>query len=244
MVENNKTIIRPPAPRFGINEIVYIRESALNGYLEPRRVEGIRYDASIGRNLYEFNFKKSSPTVQTVGDAVDLKTAFTIEIIEEELLTFEEAVRIKRDYLQRELAKAEAQLAQFTSGPEIKILGNGMPIDSGDLTPGPEDDFTNFGEANVPRETTFSEIDQGQVVRVFDVVNSGDVSVNILSIQLVGDSDFEIISTPLTPLPPGTGTQLRISFRPFILGRRVATVVINSDDQNSPYVFVIEGTGV
>jgi hypothetical protein len=241
---DNKTIVRPPAPRFGINEIVYVRESALNGYLEPMRVEGIRFDACIGRTIYEFHFRKSNPSTQTVGDAVDLKTSSTIEIVEEELLTFEEAVRIKKDFLEKELAKAEAQLAQFTSGPEMQVLGNDFLIDSGDVTPGPEDDFTNFGDATIPQETTFVEIDQGQVIRAFDIVNAGDVRINIMSMNIIGDSDFEIISTPLTPVQPGTGTNFRISFRPFILGRRVATVVINSDDTNSPYIFVIEGNGV
>lgn len=103
---NNTTIIRVPTPRFGINEIVYNRESALLGYLEAMRVEGVQYDPAVGRTFYYFTFKKTKLNNQTVGDANDLRSDNTIKIIEEELLTYCEALDIKIIYLQNALAGA------------------------------------------------------------------------------------------------------------------------------------------
>jgi len=240
-------VVKIPQARFGINEIVYLRESALLGFLEPVRVYNARFDRDVRKIFYRFIFKKAAPDVQTVGDANNLKTVSQTEVIEDELLTFAEALLLKADALRRELAKTEAQLAGVVSGPEIDVFGNEKEIADGDAT-ADSSDFTDFGTAKVASEATFGSIDQGTVVRSFEIRNNGDVDLLLTGnplVQLVGDDDFTVISQPLPTIPAGTGSVFSISFQPIIVGRRTATVIIASnDDDESTYSFAIEGEGV
>ena len=239
-------IIRPTVPKFGINEIVYLRESALNGYLEPQKIKLIQFDPDINKNWYTFSFSKNSPNSQTVGDAIDLKSAVSFKVLEDDLLTYEEALIIKRDFLIRELSKVEQQLAQKLTGSIIRIYGNNHEIVDGDVTP-EIDDFTNFGDAEIPQETTFGNISQGVVVRTFEILNDGgDILLFTAEpiIRLVGDDDFEIETYPLDRINPGTTSSFRIAFKPFILGRRTAAVVIATNSSDSLFTFSIEGNGV
>lgn len=84
------------------------------GYIEPQIVKFIAYDPVTNKTWYTFVYKKNQPTTQTVGDAIDLKSAISIRIPEEDLITFKEALTIKRDYLANELAKTEAKLSELT----------------------------------------------------------------------------------------------------------------------------------
>ena len=108
------TIIRPPAPKYGINEIVYFKESAMMGHIEPQIIKYAAYDPGTNKMWYSFVFRKSQPTTQTVGDAIDLKSSVVIRIPEEDLITFKEALEIKRNYLVSELQKVEARLSELT----------------------------------------------------------------------------------------------------------------------------------
>lgn len=127
---NNNTIIKVPPPRFGINEVVYNRESSLLGYLEAMRIVGVQFDPEVGRNFYYFTFKKTAISNQTVGDANTLKHSNTIKIIEEELLTYCEALDYKIGYLQQELTKSLALRCQC-SAPVASSISPDSGIEAG-----------------------------------------------------------------------------------------------------------------
>lgn len=115
----DNTIIRIPAAKYGINEIVYLKESAANGYLEALKVGAVQYDSSIGRTMYFFTFKKGAVKTQTAGDANDLRRENTIAVVEEELLTRCEALDIKIAFLVSELAKANAMKSDCTPAGNV-----------------------------------------------------------------------------------------------------------------------------
>jgi hypothetical protein len=237
----NSTVIDIPKPRFGINEIVYIRESALNGYLEPQKVALAYFDPDIGKYWYSFKFKKSIPATQTVGDIIDLKTRNQIQILEDDLCGLEEALVTKRNFLTSELNKTLNQLQDVSGGPSIDVYGSGVDITNGDVTPGPED-FTNFGEQIVSVNQSVG------LVRAFEIRNSGNYDLLLLGnplIRLVGDEDFIVETQPFNTIRPGTTSSFRIAFKPINIGRRTTTVMIASNDKKeSIFSFMIEGQGI
>lgn len=237
----NSTVIDIPKPRFGINEIVYIRESALNGYLEPHKISLAYFDPDIKKYWYSFKFKKSTPVTQTVGDMVDLKTRNQIQILEDDLCNMEEALVIKRNFLTSELNKTLNQMQGVSGGPTIDVYGSGIDITNGDLTPGLED-FTNFGEQIISPNQSVG------LVRAFEIRNNGNYDLLLLGnplVRLIGDEDFIVEVQPLNTISPGTTSVLRIAFKPLNIGRRTATVMIASNDkEESVFSFMIEGQGI
>jgi len=111
----DNTIIRPPQPKYGINEVVYLKESALLGFLEPAKVFRMRYDPDYKGYIYTFVYKRSKRRPQIAGDAIDLRSDKTIELSEDNLLTYVDALELKVTFLRSELAKAESQLASAQS---------------------------------------------------------------------------------------------------------------------------------
>jgi hypothetical protein len=241
MTTNNTNIIDIPKPRFGINQIVYIRESALNGYLEPQRIVLAYFDPDIGKYWYSFKFKKSPPVTQTVGDIIDLKTKNQIQILEDDLCKYEEALTLKSNFLTAELKKTSDQLHGITGGPEIDVFGNNHNITDHDLTPSP-DDFTDFGEQVVDDDLAHG------LIRPLEIRNNGNFDLLLLGnplVKIVGDDDFSVISQPVGTISAGTTSVFRIAFKPLIIGRRVATVLIASNDsKDSMFTFVIQGQGI
>lgn len=119
--------------------------------------------------------------------------------------------------------------------PEIEVQGNGVEITSGDATPSGADD-TDFGSAD---QTT------GLVSRSFTVANTGIGALTLGAVSLTGSSDFTVTNQPGSGIGPGGSTSFTIAFDPSGLGLRSATVSIaNDDDDEAPYTFAIQGTGV
>lgn len=238
----NSTVIDIPKPKFGINEVVYVRESALNGYLEPQKVALAYFDPQIGKYWYSFKFKKSEPVTQTVGDIIDLKTKTQIQILEDDLCGFAEALVLKRNFLYNELNKTINQLAGAAGSPEIDVFGAGVDITNNDMTPN-SNDFTDFGEQIVDTNP-----DHG-LLRTFEIRNNGSFDLNLLgnpAVKLVGDDDFSIMSQPIqNVVNPGMSESFKIVFKPLSIGRKVATVIIQSNDKDeSIFTFAIEGQGI
>lgn len=237
----NNSIIDVPKPRFGINEVVYIRESALNGYLEPQKVALAFFDPDISKYWYSFKFSKSTPVTQTVGDIIDLKTKSQIQILEDDVCDYEEALILKRDFLTNELNKTMQQLSGVSGGPEIDVYGSNIDITNGDMTPRP-DDFTDFGEQSVDTSAASG------LARAFEIRNNGNYALNLLGnplVQLFGDDDFEVISQPINVIQPGSTGIFRIAFKPLSAGRRTSIVMISSNSKTeSLFKFAIEGQGV
>ncbi|MBO6686700.1 MAG: autotransporter domain-containing protein, partial [Parvibaculum sp.] len=115
--------------------------------------------------------------------------------------------------------------------------GNGVEITSGDATQSSTDD-TDFGSAD---QTT------GLVSRSFTIANTGTspLILDADAVTLTGSGDFTVTSQPSTGIGAGGSTTFTIAFDPSGLGVRTATVSIaNNDDDEAPYTFAIQGTGV
>lgn len=80
-------------PKFKINDIVYLNESANLGELDAYRINAIQQAIS-GRWVYQFFIEKRPPAGQTVEDRIDLKLPRQLFFDEAELLTLCEAVNI------------------------------------------------------------------------------------------------------------------------------------------------------
>ncbi len=121
--------------------------------------------------------------------------------------------------------------------PEIDVEGQGISIPDGDVTPSVADD-TDFGTAAVGG---------AGVAHVFTIRNEGVVDLQITSVISSGThaGDFGVsgISPPLT-LGPAGSTTFTVTFDPSAAGLRKAAIDIgNSDPDESPYDFSIQGTG-
>jgi hypothetical protein len=124
------------------------------------------------------------------------------------------------------------------NAPEINLKGNSISIVDGDITPATTDN-TDFGNQSVC---------SGTVVKTYTIENLGNAVLNVNGITLTGTdaADFTVggISLPTT-LDPGSPITFTVTFNPSGLGVRSATVNIdNSDSDENPYDFAIQGTGV
>ncbi len=123
--------------------------------------------------------------------------------------------------------------------PEIAIQGNGQNIVSGDNTPSASDD-TDFGSY---------DIDTGTNSTVFTIQNTGAATLNLTGGPLViiggtNPGDFSITSAPATPVASSGSTTFTVQFDPTAVGLRVATISIsNSDPDENPFTFDVQGTG-
>lgn len=125
--------------------------------------------------------------------------------------------------------------------PEMDIEGNGNSIGDGDTSPAVSDD-TQFGSVNVAAANQHT----------FTIFNSGDLALNLTGSPLVEitgahTADFTVSAQPSTSSVANHGGSetFSVQFSPTDVGLRTATVSIaNDDDDENPYTFSIEGTGV
>lgn len=120
--------------------------------------------------------------------------------------------------------------------PEILLNGNGVGISDGNTTIS-FTDHTHFGSADIA---------SGAVSRTYTIYNTGTADLGIQSLGISGDhyADFSITSSPASPIHAGTSALLTVLFNPSAVGNRNATISItNSDADESPYTFNIQGYG-
>jgi hypothetical protein len=230
-------VINPGAPKYGVNELVCIRESALNGYIEQHRINNIEFDSNVEKYWYVFIFSKSKPNTQTVGDANDLKTATMIKLLEDDLITYEEALLIKKRFLESELIKVNNVVGSNNSLPIINVLGNGVPLVNGENVTS-YNNLTNYGNVDLNDESA----------RTYDIVNTGKSNLFLTGspiIRVVGDQDFSVTMFPEDiMIAPNMHYQFSMKFSPVSEGRKLAVVIIESNDLNKPsFSFTIEGVG-
>jgi hypothetical protein len=127
------------------------------------------------------------------------------------------------------------------ASPEIDVRGNNMSISNGDIIPS-SSDFTDFGNAEIAGNT---------VSRTFTIHNTGDSNLNLtgspneVAISGTNSSDFILSTRPLSPIAPGGSSTFMITFTPSATGIRKATLSIsNSDANENPYTYSIQGNGV
>lgn len=120
---------------------------------------------------------------------------------------------------------------------EIDVQGNTTSIANGDSTPSLTD-HTDFGS---------TDINTGTIARIFTIANMGTTSMTISNPTISGAnaSDFTITANPSgTTFNGGTSRTFTITFNPSASGTRTALVTINNSDFNeNPYTFAIQGYG-
>jgi len=133
--------------------------------------------------------------------------------------------------------------ATFAGAPEMDLEGGSPPVSivDGDTTPATADG-TDFGA--VP-------INGGAEEHTFTVKNTGTADLNLTGApeaQILGAdaADFTVTVQPSTPIASGGGTTtFAVRFVPSQLCLRTATISIaNSDPDEDPYDFAIQGTGI
>lgn len=122
---------------------------------------------------------------------------------------------------------------------EIVVLGDGVDITSGDVTPSVVDD-TEFGNVGVTG---------GIAQHAYTIQNTGTDVLNIAGIVTTGtnSADFVVSGIPTTVAANNGTATFVVTFDPSTAGLRVATVSIDNDDATGaedPFVFAIQGTGV
>ncbi len=123
--------------------------------------------------------------------------------------------------------------------PEMNVLGNGITIVDGDITPSTTDD-TDFGSSGVG----------SPIVKTFTIQNLGTANLNLTAasprivISGLNAADFAVTAIPSTPIAASGSTTFNITFTPGAIGLRNAILTIaNNDSDENPYNFNIRGTG-
>lgn len=121
--------------------------------------------------------------------------------------------------------------------PEINIKGNNISITNGDSSPSLSD-FTDFGS---------TDVSNGFINRVFNIENIGTTSLTITNpvISGINASDFSIVSNPSsTNLNSNRNRDFTVRFTPTSIGLKTAIItVVNTDFDENPYTFTIQGYG-
>jgi len=113
----------------------------------------------------------------------------------------------------------------------IKVEGNSLCIEDGDMTPG-ETDYTDFGTGS-------------PITRTFTIKNAGQAPLNINGISITGPSasEFSITSPPDATVLPGGFTTFNVTFTAIYKGQKSATIVVtNNDPDQGSYEFAIQAT--
>ncbi|MDY6989235.1 MAG: choice-of-anchor D domain-containing protein [Thermodesulfobacteriota bacterium] len=123
---------------------------------------------------------------------------------------------------------------------EIKVTGNGQEIDNGDETPSTAD-HTEFGEVSEA---------SGSITRTFYIENAGGGTLSLSPSPYVdftggNPGDFTVTQQPLGSIGGGRSTYFDVKFDPTDAGERWTYITIdNNDDDEDPYHFIIQGTGL
>lgn len=127
------------------------------------------------------------------------------------------------------------------ASPEIMLVGNGESIADGDVTPISIDN-TDFGS---------EDLLTGTQENTFYIKNIGSGTLNLSGNPLVvlsgvNAGDFLVSSQPAAAsVAPGDSASFVVIFNPTVVGLRSATLnIVNDDDDENPFTFSIQGTGI
>lgn len=123
---------------------------------------------------------------------------------------------------------------------EISVLGNGLSIIDGDISPS-TNDGTDFGD---------EEIGGDPVQVTFTIENTGDEPLNLTGtgpVNILGEfsGDFSVVSQPgSTTINGGQSVNFTVEFSPLGTGSRGAMVrILNDDSDEGQFSFAISGVG-
>jgi hypothetical protein len=111
--------INPPAPRFGYNEVVYLRESAeALGRLEAYRVTDFYWEKDFKEWVYKFFIQRRPGRTMTVGDRGDMTARSEFDLIypESELATICEALPLAVTFMRQAVTRAKARRTTYCPG--------------------------------------------------------------------------------------------------------------------------------
>ncbi len=123
---------------------------------------------------------------------------------------------------------------------EIQVTGNGRAIPGGS-TLAEVANGSDFGSAEANLQT---------VTRTFTIANSGTDPLSLTGTPVVriggpGAGDFSVVAQPADSIAGSGSITFQIVFAPTVVGASTATVSIASNDPDeTPYPFVIAGTGL
>ena len=124
--------------------------------------------------------------------------------------------------------------------PEIQLKGNNINIVTGDITPQTADG-TSFGSADIV---------SGLINKTFKIFNLGNSALSLtgaspyVTFSGTHAAEFTVIANPATSIAAGDSTFFTLQFNPAGVGVRTATVSIaNTDGDENPFTFSIQGTG-
>ncbi len=123
-----------------------------------------------------------------------------------------------------------------TPPPEIMVTGQEQEIDNGDSSPDTLDD-TDFGSLAIGNTLNHT----------FTISNNGSADLTLAgspSVTLTNATHFTVTQPTSTTLSSGQSTTFTLTFAPQSTGTFSDTVTIaNNDADETPYTFVISGTG-
>lgn len=82
----------PNAPRWSVNDMIYLRESAMIGFIEGYQVTNIQFDPKWNRWLYEVVIKHRGTEPNSVIDMYNLRSNEKLTFGENDLISQEEAL--------------------------------------------------------------------------------------------------------------------------------------------------------
>lgn len=104
----NNNLITPPEPRFGIREVVYLKETAQAvGRLEAMRIDNLKWDKSVNEWLYIFQIRPRPRRNTTVGDREDLRRGSVVAYPESQLCLICEALPVAVNFLEIALQRSQ-----------------------------------------------------------------------------------------------------------------------------------------
>lgn len=99
------------APKWQIDDLVYLEASARIGFLESYKVSNVV--GSRGRWLYTINVDQKPPAEPTIGDFIDIKKTRMLWFDESELISFEEALYLVKHSLELKLNKVNVLINKY-----------------------------------------------------------------------------------------------------------------------------------
>jgi hypothetical protein len=112
--EDSKFMTQPPAPRFGINDVVYLTETAqTTGALEALRINNMVWDNIRRMWTYKFIIRPRPERHMTIGDADAWHNPKVLYLFENELVTFCEAQQLVVSFLDNALTQCKIRLRSY-----------------------------------------------------------------------------------------------------------------------------------
>jgi uncharacterized repeat protein (TIGR01451 family) len=198
------------------------------------------YVSLTGTHASEFNISSSPATAVGIDSAT---TSFVISFAPAGLGTRQATVNILNNDANESpytFTVRGTGIYNPNSLSEIDVQGNFLSIPSGDTSPSATDG-TNFGSVEVVGGYTS--------VRNFVIKNLGSEDLVLgntprVALSGTGAADFSVTTQPASPVSAGSSVNMSITFNPSATGTRTATVSIGNSDQNeNPYTFTIQGEG-